>query len=136
VFARIEPPLSLDHIAAVVLMFGFILLFLGPILWIVWAFLLRGGITLRMMGLTLVRHDGFRAGRWRCAWRAVLLWAPLAILLYLALLLKVSDAEATTRAQACWVLALIYLLACIGLALWSPTRSWHDRLAGTYLVPK
>ena len=32
--------------------------------------------------------------------------------------------------------ALAVLLGYMLLALWFPTRSLHDRLAGTYLVPK
>ena len=136
VFARMQLPPSPDEISVAVLVFGFVFLMAAPVLWVIWAFLWRGGITLRMMGLTLVRRDGRRAGRWRCAYRALLVWLPPAILLFLAVLLKVSDNAATPRALVLWALALGYLLACIGLALWVPTRSWHDRLAGTYLVPK
>jgi hypothetical protein len=136
VFAHMEPPMSPDQIAIVVLTAGFVLLFLAPVLWVIWAFLWRGGITLQMMGMALVCGDGRRAGRWRCAWRAFLVWMPPAALSYLALEIKVADPEATIQAETCCVLALAYVLGCVGLALWSPTRSWHDRLAGTYLVPK
>ena len=89
-----------------------------------------------MMGLTLVRGDGRLAARWRCAWRAFLVWMPVASLLYLALLIKVTDPDGTALAEACCVLGLAYVLGCLALAIWLPTRSWHDRLAGTYLVPK
>jgi len=136
VFARADPPLAHEEVAATVLIVGFVALFLGPVLWVVWAFLFRGGFTLRMMGLTLVRRDGRRASRWRCAWRAAVVWLPLAVILYLALVLKAVDSPWTALAETCCVLALGYVLACLGLALWLPTRSWHDRLAGTYLVPK
>jgi serine/threonine protein kinase len=92
-----------------------------------WAFLARGGLSLRLLGLSLVRADGRPAGRLRCAWRALLAWAPL------------------TGLVACWLwldwdpagwaaLALLPLYAV--LALWSPWRAPHDRLAGTYLVPR
>jgi hypothetical protein len=50
--------------------------------------------------------------------------------------IKAADPPGTALAQTCCVLALAYVLACLALALWLPTRSWHDRLAGTYLVPK
>ena len=80
-----------------------------------------------MLGLSLVRADGRPAGRLRCAWRAVLVWPPV------------------TTLHACWFwlgwepawwAALALLLLYIVLALWSPEHSLHDRLAGTYLVPR
>ena len=47
-----------------------------PALAVALTLLNRGGLGLRAHGLTLVRSDGRRAGRFRCAWRAVVLWAP------------------------------------------------------------
>jgi hypothetical protein len=35
-----------------------------------------------------------------------------------------------------WALGWIYVVACLVLALIFPSRSIHDRLAGTSLVPK
>jgi hypothetical protein len=35
-----------------------------------------------------------------------------------------------------WGLGVAYVVACPVLALVYPARSIHDRLAGTYLVPK
>jgi hypothetical protein len=136
VFARLDPQPSPEDVAIVMLTLSFVVLFLGPVLWVAWAFLFRGGITLRMMGLTLVRRDGRKAGRWRCAWRSFIVWMPPAALLYLAVVIKIVDPQAMLLAQLCCVLALVHVLACLGLALWQPTRSVHDRLAGTVLVPK
>src|SRR5262245_66339923 len=60
------------------LTFGFaIYLLIWPVTWVVWAFLTRGGLSLRMVGLQLVQADGRRVARWRCAARALLVWGPL-----------------------------------------------------------
>src|SRR6185312_14958428 len=40
-----------------------------PAVWVVWDFLTRGGFALKLAGLGLVRWDGRKAPRWRCAWR-------------------------------------------------------------------
>jgi serine/threonine protein kinase len=118
----------------------------GPILWVGWAFLLRGGLSPYLLGLSLRRSDGREASRLQCAWRAVLVWAPVCALLSLALWL---DNRCTTRwsveepfgwlswlSWLCWGLAVALLPLYVALALRSPNRAPHDRLAGTYLVPR
>jgi hypothetical protein len=115
---------------------GFLFLSFFPALWIGWAFLFRGGFTLRMMGLILVRRDGQRAGRFRCAWRAFVVWMPLILLMFVALVVRTVNAQATVIHLTIWSLALAYLVGCLVLALWFPTRSLHDWLAGTFLVPR
>src|SRR5262249_40247216 len=55
-----------------------------PALWVIWAFLTRGGYSYPIAGLALVGHDGQPAARWRCAWRAFLVWAPVTALLLLS----------------------------------------------------
>jgi hypothetical protein len=120
-------------------------LLLGPLLWVVWAFLMRGGLSYQITGLALVRSDGRLAGRFRCAWRAFLVWIPIAGLLLLPLRLEDwywslwgTDAApvwalwtASILTWSAWLLLGAYLI----LALRYPTRSPLDRLAGTYLVP-
>lgn len=125
-----------------------LIIFLGfwPLVWIVWAFMFRGGITFPMLGLTLVRANGRRAWRVQCAWRAMLVWLP-----FLALLAASAWMESDFLASfdgtdsldwmawlswGLWWLATLLLPAYWLIALWNPERSWHDRLAGTYLVPK
>src|SRR4029077_20617978 len=44
-----------------------------PFLWLVWAFLTRGGFSFAVLGLRLVGRDGRPAARWLCAWRVFLL---------------------------------------------------------------
>jgi hypothetical protein len=124
----------------------FLLITLGvwPLLWVVWAFLFRGGLSFPLLGLSLVRADGRRAGRFLCGWRAVLVWGPLTGLLLAAVWLETWFWSAAARPQP-WVLwmaellrwsSLALLLTYPVLALFFPRRGPHDRLAGTYLVPR
>jgi hypothetical protein len=119
---------------------------LWPVLWVVWAFLTRGGWTFRLAGLTLCRADGRPATRTQCLWRAFLVWAPVTALLLFSDRLLVwywqtwdvqhPYAWAYPLSHACWWLAAGLLVGYVALALLYPARSLHDRLAGTYLVPR
>jgi hypothetical protein len=131
-----EPRISAEEIAFFVLIGVGVIEFFFPVVWVLGAFLFRGGFAMRMMGLTLVRRDGRRASRLRCAWRASLVWMPVALLLYLALAVRVLQHRPSPLSQGIWWVALAYLVGGIVMVLCLPTRSWQDRLAGTYLVPK
>jgi eukaryotic-like serine/threonine-protein kinase len=99
-----------------------------------------------MMGLGLVRGNGKPALRVQCAWRALLVWAPVTGLAIASVWLNAwywmrwpgdgADVWMLWAASAAWWASLILLPIYAALALWFPTRSWHDRLAGTYLVPR
>lgn len=105
-----------------------------PAAWVAWATLTRGGLLKRLAGLALVRSDSRPASRLRCGWRATVAWGPVAVLLAGACL-----ARARGTAPASWVfwcLAVAIVLVYPVLALLMPSRSLHDRLAGTALVPK
>src|SRR5581483_5854053 len=107
-------------------------------------FLWRGGLSDRLLGLALVQSDGRPAARWRCAWRALLVWAPVTGLLIAAMWLEQdywsaenAGAPAPWLARLSWVVswsAWALLAAYAVLAVRSPGRGLHDRLAGTYLV--
>src|SRR5262249_16940951 len=117
-----------------------------PVLWVVWAGLLRGGLSYHMLGLSLGRSDGRRAGPFRRAWGALRGRGPPAALLVAAVGLDTwywSSAGANhPPPQVLWLSAqfrwasLGLLLAYPVLAVCWPRRSLHDRLAGTYLVPR
>jgi hypothetical protein len=118
-----------------------------PLAWVIWAFLFRGGFSYRIVDIALVRGNGRPASRMQCAWRALLVWAPVTALLALSFWLNFSYWEAwqPNRTRYLWMLwvssafwwsALLLLLGYIGLALLHPSRTLHDRLAGTYLVPR
>jgi hypothetical protein len=119
------------------------LLLAWPAAAVVAAFVGRGGLGLRLHGLTLVRRDGRRAGRFRCAWRALVMWAPFTALLAGSVLIythawrdPAPPGWGVTVSTLCWWAALAVLPLWAWLALRSPGRTWHDRLAGTYLVPR
>ncbi|HLJ97498.1 MAG TPA: protein kinase [Gemmataceae bacterium] len=97
-------------------------------LWVAWGCLFRGGLTLGMLGIVLVDANGRLASRVRSGWRALLLWLPPLLAIGLLLLAKNWD----VLAYGWLVLLVLYFL--VGL-LW-PGRGPHDRLAGTFLVPK
>jgi hypothetical protein len=126
-----------------------LLLLLVVVLWSMWSGLTRGGVMLWAAGIRLVQADGRRAARWRCAWRALLSCLPVALLLGLSLSVEgwrlmhsLTDISTTTLSMTGWVcwlawwLGLATLLVQIWLVLRSPNRALHDRLAGTYLVPR
>jgi hypothetical protein len=140
---------SLNQMEDVEVVFGTVQLipfFLGPALWVGWAFLTRGGLSYWLLGIAPVRRDGRLAGRFQCAWRALLVWVPVAGLLLLSYWLEAWYwslwGTAAAPVWALWLSTVIWwatwllLGAYIILALRYPTRSLHDRLAGTYLVPR
>jgi hypothetical protein len=116
-----------------------------PALWVVWAYLARGGISYRLAGIALVRGNGRPATRLQCAWRVFLVWAPLTGLLVLSFWLEErywslwrpdsSPRWLLSLASAVWSAALLLLAGYVLLALWRPARTLHDRLSGVYLVP-
>ncbi len=127
-----------------VALYLFVLTF--PVAWVVWAFLFRGGFSYRLTGLALVCDDGRPAARWQCGLRALLVWAPVVGLLCFTVGLEgwyvsvyeggAAHAWAPLLAWASWWLALLLLPAYALLALRLPERSLHDRIVGTWLVPR
>jgi hypothetical protein len=106
-----------------------------PAAWVIWAFATRGGLTFALMGLTLVRADGRRAARWRCAWRVLLVWAPVVAPLAACMWLKVYAPGRHLLHTGLWWLAVGVLIGEVVLAVLRPRHAFHDRLAGTYVVP-
>jgi hypothetical protein len=119
------------------------------IIWTIWAWLTRGGVALRLAGLALVRTDGRKASRWLCAWRALLFWLPVVALFGASVWLDATYwahwDEWSPRGVGRWMLWWSWALWLAGfalaplylaLAVWTPDRAPHDRLAGTWLVPR
>jgi hypothetical protein len=104
--------------------------------WVGWALLFRGGFAFYRGGIALRTADGRKPSRLRCAWRALVVWLPIGLLLSLARLVAALDPNDDSLALGFWVAALVMLLGFALLAICCPTRSLHDRLAGTYLVPE
>jgi eukaryotic-like serine/threonine-protein kinase len=135
-------------IANIVWVVGMVCVVPFAVIWTLWAFLMRGGFTFRLAGIALLRSNGRKALRIQCAWRALLVWTPVTALLVLSVWLDSvwlaawfrqstePHASAYWLSWLCWGSALALLPLYVGLALRLPNRSLHDRLAGTYLVPR
>ena len=124
-----------------------VLLLFWPVVWVVWAFLFRGGLTYLMMGLALVRGNGRPAMRVPAPPRRTFpVWAPVAGadprvgVAGRGLLVGVAQRRRATL-DAGGVLRGLVGGACpvavyAALAVWLPRRSLHDWLAGTHVVPR
>jgi uncharacterized RDD family membrane protein YckC len=143
---RIREDQSIAAVDHVMLVVALVTIAVCPTLCVLSALFFRGGVSYPLMGLSLVRADGRRAGRFRCAWRSLLVWAPLVFVLAAAVLLREWYwASAADRAGRVWMLWAVEVLrwASLGLlavypvlAVRSPERTPADRLAGTWLVPR
>ena len=91
----------------------------------------RGGLILRLAGITFVRRDGAPASRLRIFWRALVAWCPLALTFVLF-----AAQRPYTGALLRSVLSAILLLALVIFSLAFPDRGPQDRLAGTWPVPR
>ncbi len=137
-----------SHLELGVFLFTLVSLVAIAAVWVAWAFVFRGGLSLRFTGLELVRSDGRTAAHWQCLVRALLFWLPLVILVTAACWLDAMYwsqwPEDSPRSHpwmpiSAWGLSWLaggLLVAYFARALWDPERSWHDRLAGTWLVPR
>ena len=103
--------------------------------WVVWAFLFGGGYAFYRGGISLRRRDGRKATRFQCAFRALLVWAPVAGLLALSLTVARYFPDLPILDFGLWGAALFLPVVYAILAIRFPTRAPHDWLAGTYLVP-
>jgi eukaryotic-like serine/threonine-protein kinase len=117
-----------------------------PVIWVLWAFVWRGGFSFSWMGLALARSDGRKAARWQCALRALLLWLPVFGLLagavwldawfWLSLPTGVPDPWLWWVSCGLWYGGVLLLPLYALLAIQFPLRGLHDWLVGTYLVPR
>ena len=80
------------------------------------------------VGMQIRTADGSRAGRVRCAARTSLAWSP--FLIWLAIFQGGLDSVALNLAT------ILISLVGLGFTLAKPEQGPHDRVAGTYLVPK
>jgi hypothetical protein len=107
-----------------------------PVFWIVWAFLFRGPISVRVAGLALVRSDGRKAARWQCALRAFFIWAPVVIPLAIILWLDRQHLATLPMCTLLQGLSVGILVAYVVLALRFPRQSYADWLAGVQVAPR
>ncbi|VTU01123.1 serine threonine protein kinase : Serine/threonine protein kinase OS=Isosphaera pallida (strain ATCC 43644 / DSM 9630 / IS1B) GN=Isop_1601 PE=4 SV=1: Pkinase: RDD [Gemmataceae bacterium] len=111
-------------------------LVLVPLGFVAVATLLRGGVSMLVSGIAVVRADGTPARRRVCGLRAVV-WFPVAAVLFAsaALQVPVPEPERVYAAASLWLLAFVLLLVYVVVALRFPDRPPHDRITRTYLVP-
>jgi hypothetical protein len=91
----------------------------------------RGGLLLRLAGITFVRRDGAPASRLRIFWRALVAWSPLVLAVVLS---SAHVFHAGSLLRSAFAAILVLGLAIFSLAF--PDRGAQDRLAGTWPVPR
>ncbi|AWM42035.1 Serine/threonine-protein kinase PknB [Gemmata obscuriglobus] len=99
------------------------------------AAVLRGGASMMLAGMAIVRADGRRARRWQCALRAAVVWGPLSALLLACAAAQIYAPHRPYLAAGLWLAGVVLLPVYGVIALRYPTRPPQDRIAGTYLVP-
>jgi hypothetical protein len=93
------------------------------------------GFTFRPLAGALVTARGARASRLRALWRSAVTWAPMCAVL---VVIKVSPKP--PNYSVVWLTVQTILMALIVaaavFAVYHPSRSIQDRLAGTWIVPR
>jgi hypothetical protein len=91
-------------------------------------------VWLRLLGFDIVAADGTQASRLRVAWRAVIAWSPMLLLVLGWYVLDPFDEPAVrlVLVPACFTA----LFAGAAYAIAHPARGIQDRLAGTWIVPR
>ena len=94
-----------------------------------------GGFSFRAVGAALVNRRGQPASRLRALFRAAVTWSPIvAMLVVMKYGPKLTDAGYRTIALEA---ALAAVLIAGGVwAIMRPSRSFQDRIAGTWIVPR
>jgi eukaryotic-like serine/threonine-protein kinase len=106
-----------------------------PVAMVIVAAALRGGVSMILAGISVVRGDGQRATRRQCGLRAAVVWFPITGLLFAVGWLQASSPELVFLAAGLWLIAVALLPVYVVIALRFPSRPPQDRVTGTYLVP-
>jgi hypothetical protein len=110
---------------------GGVLIFCVCLPSIVAALAFRGGLLLRIAGITFVRRDGAPASRLRLCWRNLISWSPLGMALLCFVLCKTSLGSPTAS-----ILAALPVAILVPFSMMLPNRGLQDMLAGTWPVPR
>jgi hypothetical protein len=103
------------------------------------AFVVRGGLVMRLLGLAVVSSDGAEASRPRAAWRAAVAWSPVLTVWVLAWVVTRGNRDFSGAfARWWWAPAVAAVVAAAGCAwaILSPPRGAAERVTGTSLVPR
>jgi uncharacterized RDD family membrane protein YckC len=96
-----------------------------------------GGVATRLIGLAVVTRDGKEIGRLRSLARTLIGWAP--ILVWLVLLpnpIVMGFGPASPVPELAISLAFGPMIAGVAWTIAAPNRGLHDRIAGTWVVPR
>ena len=115
--------------------FGFIAVF-PLVVWPLFAAVFRGGLSMLVSGIAAVTTDGRPAARWRCAVREALGWMPLLAVLLATAWIQYAVPQFVFARTFLWLLAVVLLPLSVAVAVRDPARGPHDRLVGTFLVPR
>ncbi len=127
---RSDSPWALEEV--VIAFATFLVVALGLVLS---AAAFRGGLSMLLAGIAVVRADGRKASRLQCTARAALVWFPVLGLLFASAMLQIHAPQQAVWAVVLWIVAAALLPLYVFIALRYPARALHDRLTGTYLVP-
>jgi hypothetical protein len=113
-----------------------------PMGWLLWIGLFRGGFSFPMMGLSLVNGVGQPPSLAQCVLRSTAMWLPVVLLAASAYLWPVWIDERDPKQYfiwawlGCWAAVGLTFVIYLALVLMYPSRSGHDALADTYVVPR
>jgi uncharacterized RDD family membrane protein YckC len=96
-----------------------------------------GGVATRLIGLAVVTRDGNEIGRLRSLARTLIAWAPiLAWLLLLPNPIVMGFGPASPAPVLASSLAVGAMIAGVVWTIAAVHRGLHDRIAGTWVVPR
>ena len=117
-------------------LYGIFFVTLFPVVLVAWDFVTRGGFSLKLAGLGLVRWDGRKAPRWRCAWRSFLVWLPMVGLLVASVTIQAYYPKPSWPHWVPFCVALGLLPCYALLAMIFRSCGPHDYLSGLRVVPR
>lgn len=97
-----------------------------------------GGVAMRALAFAVVTRDGKEIGRWRSVVRVLIAWLP--VVVWLAWVAATFNKPGPVPlGMTSWLgIGLAFMPPVIG-AVWAiahPTRGLHDRVIGTWIVPR
>jgi len=98
------------------------------------AIAVRGGVATRMVGLAVVRRDGTEIGRLRSLARALIAWVPIFVGLIPLPAFERLGLESSIKLSL--GLAFGAMIAGVVWTIAAADRGLHDRIVGTWVVPR
>ena len=104
---------------------------------VVSSLIVPGGIVTRLVGLAVVKRDGTEIMRLASLARALVAWLPAILwLMFLSVSPRIEGWIPAPPSHVPTAVLLGILLVGAGWAIVKPTRGLHDRLLGTWIVPR